>query len=121
MTSDIPDWALAQSVNSQFDFQTGRNRLADTSLVTYLIERSPIHLIDQIKTPVLLQLSKKDRRVPLSIGLRYYECLKANKIPTKLYVYDSNHALGEVSNASDCVVNTVLFIHEYLHESSELI
>jgi len=117
MTSDIPDWALAQSVNAQFDFETGRNRFSDTSLVTYLIERSPIRLIDQIKIPVLLQLSKKDRRVPFSLGLRYYECLKAKKIPTKLYVYDSNHAVGEVSNESDCVVNTVLFIHEHLHLS----
>jgi dipeptidyl aminopeptidase/acylaminoacyl peptidase len=114
LTSDIPDWALAQSVNSQFDFETGRNRLGDTPLVTYLIERSPTHLINQIKTPVLLQLSKKDRRVPFSIGLRYYECLKANKIPTKLYVYDSNHALGEVSNDSDWVINTILFIYEHL-------
>ncbi|CAF3545004.1 unnamed protein product [Rotaria sp. Silwood1] len=118
LTSDIPDWALAQSVNGQFDFETGRNRLADTSLVTYLIERSSIRLIDQIKTPVLLQLGKKDKRVPCSIGLRYYECLKANKIPTKLYVYDSNHALSETSCASDCFVNTVLFIHEHLKLSS---
>jgi acylaminoacyl-peptidase len=114
LTSDIPDWALAQSVNSNFDFETGRNRLGDTSLVTYLIERSPIRLINQIKTPVLLQLGTKDRRVPFSIGLRYYECLKANKIPTKLYVYDSNHAIGEVSHASDCVINTILFIYEYM-------
>jgi hypothetical protein len=32
-----------------------------------------------------------------------------------LYVYDSNHALREVSNDSDCVINTILFIHEHLH------
>ncbi|CAF4588681.1 unnamed protein product, partial [Rotaria magnacalcarata] len=70
--------------------------------------------MDQIKTPVLLQLGKKDKRVPFSVGLRYYECLKANKIPTKLYVYDSNHALSETSCASDCFVNTILFIHEHL-------
>jgi acylaminoacyl-peptidase len=118
MTSDIPDWALAQSANVDFDFETGRNRFSDTSLITYLIERSSIRLMDKIKTPVLLQLGKKDRRVPSSVGLRYYECLKANKIPTKLYVYDSNHALGEASIASDCFVNTVLFIHEHLHLSS---
>lgn len=117
-TSDIPDWLLSQSVNGEFNFETGRNRYADTSLVTYLIERSSIRLIDQIKTPVLLQLGKKDRRVPYSIGLRYYECLKANNIPTKLYVYDSNHALSETPNASDCFINTVLFLDEYLHLSS---
>ncbi|CAF3189122.1 unnamed protein product [Rotaria sp. Silwood2] len=117
-TSDIPDWALAQSINGQFDFETGRNRFADTSFVTYLIERSSIRLIDQIKTPVLLQLGKKDKRVPYSIGLCYYQCLKANKIPTKLYVYDSNHGLSETSCASDCFVNTILFIHEHLNLSS---
>ncbi|CAF4970010.1 unnamed protein product, partial [Rotaria magnacalcarata] len=114
ITSDIPDWALAQSANVPFDFETGRNRFSDTSLITYLIERSSIRLMDQIKTPVLLQLGKKDKRVPFSVGLRYYECLKANKIPTKLYVYDSNHALSETSCASDCFVNTILFIHEHL-------
>ncbi|CAF1080330.1 unnamed protein product [Adineta ricciae] len=114
ITSDIPDWALAQSVNSDFDFETGRNRLSDLSLTSYLIERSSIHLLDKVKTPVLFQLGKKDRRVPWSIGLRYYESLKAKNVPTKLYVYDSNHALSEVSSASDCFVNTVLFIHEHL-------
>ncbi|CAF1141276.1 unnamed protein product [Rotaria sordida] len=118
ITSDIPDWSLAQSANSQFDFETGRNRFADTSLITQLIEISPIRLIDQIKTPVLLQLGKKDKRVPSSLGLRYYECLKAKKIPTKLYIYDSNHALSETSCASDCFVNTVLFIYEHLNLSS---
>jgi acylaminoacyl-peptidase len=118
LTSDIPDWALAQSANVPFDFETGRNRFADMSLTTYLIERSPIRLIDQIKTPILLQLGKNDRRVPYSMGLRYYECLKANKIPTKLYVYDSDHAIREVSNDSDCFVNTILFIDEHLHLSS---
>jgi acylaminoacyl-peptidase len=117
-TSDIPDWALAQSVNAPFDFETGCNRYADTSLVTYLNEQSSIRLVDKIKTPVLLQLGKKDKRVPYSIGIRYYECLKANKVPTKLYVYDSNHALIEAATASDCFVNTVLFLDEHLHLSS---
>jgi acylaminoacyl-peptidase len=118
ITSDIPDWVLAQAANMPFDFKTGRNRFSDTTFISSLIERSSIRLIDQVKTPVLLQLGKKDKRVPFSIGLRYYECLKANNVPTKLYVYDSNHALSEVSSASDCFVNTVLFIHEHLHLSS---
>lgn len=115
LTSDIPDWILAQSLNLDFGFKTGRNQLADTSLVTYLIDRSPIRLIDQIKIPVLLQLGTNDRRVPFSIGLRYYECLKAKNIPTKLYIYDSNHAIAEVSHASDCVINTIIFIYQHLY------
>ncbi|CAF1342273.1 unnamed protein product [Adineta steineri] len=114
VTSDIPDWVLAQSTNAQFDFETGRNLFKDTALIKHLIERSSIRLIDQIKTPVLLQLGKNDRRVPYSMGLRYYECLKARKIPTKLYVYDSNHAIREVPNDSDLFVNTILFISEHL-------
>ena len=115
VTSDIPDWTLAQAANEQFDFLTGRNRFADTALVTHLIERSSIRLVDQIKTPVLLQLGKKDKRVPYSSGLRFYECLRARQVPTKLYVYDSNHALAETAIASDCFVNTLLFIDEHLH------
>ncbi|CAF3853486.1 unnamed protein product [Adineta steineri] len=114
VTSDIPDWVLAQSTNAQFDFETGRNLFKDTALIKHLIERSSIRLIDQIKTPVLLQLGKNDRRVPYSMGLRYYECLKARNIPTKLYVYDSNHAIREVPNDSDLFVNTILFISEHL-------
>ena len=117
MTSDIPDWTLSQLVNGDFDFENGRNRCSDTALVTELIERSSIRLLDRIKTPVLLQLGKKDRRVPFSIGLRFYECLKAKNVPTKLFVYDSNHALSEVPSASDCFVNTVLFIDEHLKSS----
>jgi len=49
MTSDIPDWALAQTANMEFDFKTGRNRFSDTSLISYFIERSSIRLIDQVK------------------------------------------------------------------------
>ncbi|UJR08393.1 hypothetical protein I4U23_012664 [Adineta vaga] len=115
VTSDIPDWTLAQSVNRPFDFQNGRNHFADSSLMEYFIERSPIRLIDRIKIPILLQLGKKDRRVPFSMGLRYYECLKAKNIPTKLYIYDSDHAIREVANDSDIFVNTILFINECLH------
>ncbi|CAF1058554.1 unnamed protein product [Adineta ricciae] len=115
MTSDIPDWALAQSVNKPFNFETGRRYYTDPVLMKYLIERSPISLIEHIKVPVLLQLGKNDRRVPFTMGLRYYECLKATTIPTKLYIYDSDHAIGEVANDSDIFVNTVLFIHEHLH------
>lgn len=115
MTSDIPDWTLTQSVNKQFDFGTGRRYYTDPVLMEYLIERSPIGLIDHIKVPVLLQLGKKDRRVPFTMGLRYYECLKAKTVPTKLYIYDSDHAIGEVANDSDIFVNTILFIREYLH------
>ena len=117
VTSDIPDWTLAQAANEQFDFLTGRNRFADTALVTHLIEQSSIRLVDQIKTPVLLQLGKKDKRVPYSSGLRFYECLRARQVPTKLYVYDSNHALAETAIASDCFVNTLLFIDEHLHRA----
>lgn len=118
MTSDIPDWVLSQLTGGDFNFEDGRNRVTDAALVTELIERSSIRLLDRIKTPVLLQLGKKDRRVPFSIGLRYYECLKAKKVPTKLYVYDSNHALSEVPSASDCFINTVLFLDEHLKPST---
>lgn len=113
--SDIPDWTLAQTMNEDFQFEDGRNRYTDTKLVNYLIERSSIRLVDKIQTPVLLQLGKRDKRVPFSCGLRYYECLKAKNIPTKLYVYDSNHALRETANASDCFINTILFLDEHLH------
>jgi len=58
-TSDIPDWNLGQTLNKTFDFETGRNRYADIEMVKYMIERSSIRLVDQIKTPVLLQLGKK--------------------------------------------------------------
>lgn len=117
-TSDIPDWNLGQTLNKTFDFETGRNRYADIEMIKYMIERSSIRLVDQIKTPVLLQLGKKDKRVPMSSGMRYYESLKAKNIPTRLFIYDSNHSLSEVSIASDCFINTVLFIDEHLPLSS---
>ncbi len=118
IVTDIPDSKLAQTANLEFNFETGRNLFSDASFITTLIERSSIRLIDKVKTPVLLQLGKKDKRVPCSIGLRYYECLRAKKVPTKLFIYDSGHALSEVPHASDCFVNAVLFIHEHLHSSS---
>ncbi|CAF5032401.1 unnamed protein product, partial [Rotaria sp. Silwood1] len=111
---------LAQSVNSLVCFQTGQNRFANTSLITYTIEQSPIRLIDQIITLVLLQLSKKDRCIPFSVGLHYYEYLKTSNTPTRSYVDDSNYTLRELPTDSDCFANIVFFIYEHVHLSSRL-
>ncbi|CAF1670285.1 unnamed protein product, partial [Didymodactylos carnosus] len=115
--TDIPDWVLSQTSNDQFDFINGRNRY--DVVKGSMIQQSPVHFIDNVKTPVLLQLGKKDRRVPINLGLRYYENLKARNVPVKLFTYDSNHALAEVIVASDCFVNTILFIDEYFPVHSE--
>lgn len=112
--SDIPDWLFAQLFNKSYSLEEGRNSLFHGSLFESMREQSSITVGNKIKAPVLLQLGRNDKRVPCSTGLRYYEYLKGQKVSVKLYMYDSNHALIEPAVASDCFVNTILFLDEHL-------
>lgn len=68
-------------VESGNTYKKGKN--ISTEYLKQAFEKSPMKLVDNIKTPTLILLGTEDRRVPMSPGLFYYRLLKARKIPTK--------------------------------------
>ena len=56
---------------------------------------SPVSLIRRIRTPLLLMLGTKDRRVPMGQSLQFYHGLRAMGVPTRVLQYDMDHSLGD--------------------------
>ncbi|KAL7645740.1 UNVERIFIED_CONTAM: hypothetical protein RMT77_002617 [Armadillidium vulgare] len=106
--TDIPDWNFVESGNT---YKKGKN--ISTEYLKQAFEKSPMKLVDNIKTPTLILLGTEDRRVPMSPGLFYYRLLKARKIPTKLYLYDDSHALSKPDVEADAFLQTIQWYHEH--------
>jgi acylaminoacyl-peptidase len=89
--SDIPDWCWVEA-GQPYDFN--RYDLPSEAQMTQMSVVSPSKYLHQVKTPTLICLGGKDRRVPPTQGLDYYHLLKARGIECKLMIYpDDNHAL----------------------------
>ena len=66
--------------------------------------------INNVKVPTLMNLGKRDRRVPMTQGLKYYRILKARGVKTECHIYDDKHDLQKVEVDGDCFVNICLWI-----------
>ncbi len=49
-------------------------------------EQSPLKDVAKIKTPILILVGEKDVRVPSPRSVELYRALKANGVPTRLYI-----------------------------------
>ncbi|XP_006003443.1 acylamino-acid-releasing enzyme [Latimeria chalumnae] len=105
-SSDIVDWCVEEAgVSFTVDL------LPDSSLLTKMIDKSPLKYASWVKTPVLIALGEDDRRVPHKQGIEYYRALKARGVPVRLLLYPGNgHALSKVDAASDGFMNIALWI-----------
>lgn len=57
---------------------------------------SPLHYVQHVKTPVLLQHGEADQRVPLSNSVMFYNALKRRSVPVRLLVLPRQpHGPGE--------------------------
>ena len=74
-STDIPDWCYTE-VGLEFpnDGKTPAPRKGD---YMKMFDSSPISIIDNVKTPLLLMLGGKDRRVPWDQSFDYYHILKS--------------------------------------------
>ncbi|GFT14760.1 acylamino-acid-releasing enzyme [Nephila pilipes] len=109
--SDIPDWnwvegGLGDSLNL--------SELVTPSHFKVMWEKSPISHLLNVQTPTLLLLGKKDLRVPMSQGLKYYQLLKARNVPVKVYVYDDNHQLLKTPHDGDSFMQAALWFNKHL-------
>lgn len=95
--SDIPDWCHVEVTGeSSYDFTTFQVPTPNDLQLAY--SKSPIRYIDAVKTPILLCLGGKDRRVPPSQGLEYHHALTSRGVSSRLlYFPEDGHALDKPS------------------------
>uniref|UniRef100_A0AAR2JHA0 acylaminoacyl-peptidase n=1 Tax=Pygocentrus nattereri TaxID=42514 RepID=A0AAR2JHA0_PYGNA len=110
-TSDIIDWRYS-SIGLQYSF----DQLPTPQALTTMLEKSPITHAAQIRTPVLLMLGGKDKRVSPYQGLELYKALKSRNSPVRLLWYDGDgHSLSKVETQSDCFLSVVLWFKQHLN------
>ncbi|KAG9332460.1 hypothetical protein JZ751_014558 [Albula glossodonta] len=83
--------------------------------LTAMFQVSPIAHASQIKTPVLLMLGGKDKRVSPHQGLELYRALKSRNSPIRLLWFaEDGHSLAKVDTQADCFLNVVLWFLKHL-------
>ncbi|KAI1892903.1 hypothetical protein AGOR_G00138310 [Albula goreensis] len=109
-TSDIVDWRYS-ALGLQYSF----DRLPSPDALTAMFQVSPIAHASQIKTPVLLMLGGKDKRVSPHQGLELYRALKSRNSPIRLLWFaEDGHSLAKVDTQADCFLNVVLWFLKHL-------
>ncbi|XP_067907578.1 acylamino-acid-releasing enzyme-like [Heterodontus francisci] len=104
-TTDIPDHTIVQA---GFDFAP--DQLPTPSLMTALLNKSPITNVSRVRTPVLIMLGEKDKRVHPTQGLELYRALRFRSVPVRLLWYpDDNHSLSRVGTEADVFMNVALW------------
>ena len=116
--SDIPEWTMAECVNSLF---TGDlSHLLPTPVTKEIRDSmffaSPIsvaHLGTKVAT--LVSVGMKDRRAPPSQSIHLYHLLKAQGVDTKLLKYDNeSHSLTSPDARFSDVLNTILWYEQHM-------
>nr|XP_014348425.1 PREDICTED: acylamino-acid-releasing enzyme-like [Latimeria chalumnae] len=109
-STDIPDWRYTEvGLNYSYD------QLPSPAAMTLMLTKSPIVYASQVKTPVLLMLGEKDKRVSPYQGLEFYRVLKTRRIPVRLLWYRGHsHSLSNVGAESDGFMNSALWIISHL-------
>ena len=115
-STDIPDWCYVETAGiGSYDFDKFSVPSMDDLLKAY--ERSPIRYVGNVKTPTILLLGGKDRRVPCSQGIEYYHALVSRRVPTKmLYFPEDTHALDKPCSEAEQWVATADFISLHLSQ-----
>lgn len=78
-----------------------------------MYKASPISKIDKVKTPTILVIGTKDKRVPNYQAEEYYYNLKSRNVPCELYAYNDPHAITQVHFAYDAWINIALWLEKY--------
>lgn len=110
-STDIPDWGLYESFKSnKYDFKS----VPTPDQLKVMFDMSPVAHINKVKTPTLMLLGSKDRRVPMTQGLKWHRVLKARGVDSECYVYDDKHDLYKVDVDSDVFIHIMVFVSKYI-------
>ncbi|XP_050169246.1 acylamino-acid-releasing enzyme-like [Myiozetetes cayanensis] len=109
-TSDIPDWRYT-SLGLPYSFE----RVPRAEEVATMLLRSPIAQAAQVRTPVLLCVGARDRRVSPTQALELYRVLRARGVPARLLWYpEGGHALTGVETEADVFKNCARWLLQHL-------
>ncbi|XP_030022187.1 acylamino-acid-releasing enzyme isoform X2 [Manduca sexta] len=75
---------------------------------------SPLIHVHKVKAPTALMLGSGDKRVPHYQGLEYARRLRANGVPTRIYMYDDNHSLSSTPAEMDNLINSAHWFLQHL-------
>ena len=111
--TDIPDWCVVEA-GHKYDFS--RYGVSSADVLATMLAASPVVYIDAVKTPTLMCLGLKDRRVPASQGIEYYHLLKARGIPAKMLVFpEDTHAIDQPASEAEHFVAISMWFNQYLN------
>eukprot|EP00612_Vaucheria_litorea_P001100 CAMPEP_0171459608 /NCGR_PEP_ID=MMETSP0945-20130129/4823_1 /TAXON_ID=109269 /ORGANISM="Vaucheria litorea, Strain CCMP2940" /LENGTH=742 /DNA_ID=CAMNT_0011985659 /DNA_START=140 /DNA_END=2364 /DNA_ORIENTATION=- len=109
-SSDIPDWCYVETLGQE-SFKDGKLGLMNAEDLNKMAKVSPILNVKNVKAATLLGLGAKDRRVPHSQGLEWFNALRANEVTCKLLFYpEDTHALDKPGTSADFLLNAVLWL-----------
>ena len=76
-------------------------------------ERSPIHAVDKIHTPLILFQGEKDAVVPKNQAILIYEALKKRNIPVKLHLYpEEEHGFRQAATVIHSLTQEALYYQQ---------
>ncbi|KAM9272167.1 acylamino-acid-releasing enzyme [Cariama cristata] len=109
-TSDIPDWRYT-SLGLPYSFE----RVPRAEEVAAMLLRSPIAQAARVRTPMLLCVGARDRRVSPMQALELYRVLRARGVPVRLLWYpEGGHALAGVETEADVFGNCARWFLQHL-------
>jgi len=115
--TDIPDWTVVEcgQVYDFTKFTLSSNSLAQSDVLAKMLAASPVAHIDNVKTPCLICIGSKDRRVPASQGTDYYHLLKAKGVPTKMLVFpEDTHAIDLPASEAEHFIAIAKWFQQHL-------
>ena len=80
-----------------------------------MLQRSPVAHVSRVKTPTLICLGAKDRRVPHSQGIEYYHILRSMGVASKMLIFPNDcHAIDLPCSEAEHFVAIKLWFEETL-------
>jgi acylaminoacyl-peptidase len=96
-----------------FDFDS--YKVPSESALCAMRAASPIAYIDNVRTPTMICLGLKDRRVPPSQGLEYFHLLRAKNVPSRLLTFpDDIHAIDKPASEAEHWIAIAEWMRKYL-------
>ena len=81
-------------------------------------EQSPIHYVQNIKTPTLILSNTRDLRVPITQSYKLYHALKENNVPVKFIAYPiDGHFPGDPVHRRDVYKRWIDWIAQHFDKS----
>lgn len=109
--TDIPDWCFVESAllgKGAYDEAPSAEALAAMRAV------SPVAHLAAVRTPVLMLVGAKDRRVPPSNGLAYARQLRQKGVPVRVILFpEDEHGLTRPRTELESYLNITAWLREH--------